>query len=114
MIDRLKDVNDALDRVRNESGAECLRLLEFYKISGEGSCELFANVLKVSAGVTISGPEIDLQDRLPEIVKLRAIHSLHDMIELLKIDIEKLQNPMRVVKGSKKRKTNSCYLDADY
>jgi hypothetical protein len=46
--------------------------------------------------VKISGAEIDLQDRLKEIVKHRLMNSLRDMIELLENDLEKLMGEVTI------------------
>jgi hypothetical protein len=96
MNDRLKDVNDALGRLKAETGAECLKLLEFFKIKADSADDIFLTSLTCGSSVKISGAEIDLQDRLKEIVKHRLMNSLRDMIELLENDLEKLMGEVTI------------------
>jgi hypothetical protein len=87
---RIEELNAALNAVKKETGAKCLEELSFHKLNQRSADDIFQVVFGVTTSACVSGAEIDLDDRLKEIVKLRLMYSILEMVELLEDDLHKL------------------------
>lgn len=88
---RIEELNAALNSLKKDSGAECLKELSFHKVNERSMDDIFLVVFGVTTSACVSGREVDLNDRLKGIVRLRLMNSITEMIELLQSDYEKLK-----------------------